>query len=169
VIEAGDPAEIEELDPGSLEEARPLWAALHEHHLSLGSPREIVAQPRTSEQSWRFRRDAVRGWIESEGGFALIARREGAPVGFAVARTQQASGTWEIGDRLGVLDIIVVAPQERGRGTGRALMDEVESRLRAAGVRMLAIEALSTNELAISFYRARGAVESTRTYWLPLE
>jgi GNAT superfamily N-acetyltransferase len=163
------PLEIEELGPDQLDRARPLWFVLHEHHLALGSPREIMATPRTSEESWRFRQEAVRSWVREEDGFALLATRDGEPVGFAVARTQQSPGTWDIGERLGVLDILVVSPEERGRGTGRALMEEVRVRLRRTGVQVVAIDVLENNREAIDFYATAGAVEATRSYWLPLD
>jgi GNAT superfamily N-acetyltransferase len=160
---------IGELELAELEQVRPLWIAFHDYHLTLGSLRESVASPRTAEDSWRVRRQDLREWIEGPDSIVLLARRHGEAVGLAVARTERASGTWEIGERLGLLDILVVSPAERGTGVGRALMEEIKRRMRALGVRMLEIEALAANRAAIDFYERAGAVESTRTYWLPLE
>jgi ribosomal protein S18 acetylase RimI-like enzyme len=158
---------IEDLPPGSLEAIRELWFELHEHHLSTDPARSAVAQPRTAEQAWRFRRPAVERWLREPDAFALVAREGARPVGFAVATVKEASGAWDVGERMGVLEILAVAEDRRRRGIGTALTREVAARMAAGGVSMVQIEVLAANEMASRFYGRLGAEESSRVYWLP--
>jgi ribosomal protein S18 acetylase RimI-like enzyme len=160
---------IEEVGPESLGEVEPLWRTLHEHHLAVDRDRGNITQPRTATQAWSFRRPAIERWLSEPGGFALIARHAGRPVGFAAARVEDATGTWDVGEKIGVLEILVVANRDRKRGIGERLVEEVAGRFRAAGVRFLAVDVLPANRSAIAFYRRLGAVESSRTYWMALE
>jgi ribosomal protein S18 acetylase RimI-like enzyme len=54
---------------------------------------------------------------------------------------------------------VAVAPEARGRGFGRALMREVERRLREAGCPKLNLLVRDDNAAAIGFYRALGYVQ----------
>lgn len=158
---------IQDLPPGSLQEIRELWFELHEHHLSTDPARSALARPRTAEQAWRFRRPAVERWLRTPGAFALAAREGARPVGFVVATVKEASGAWDIGERMGVLEILAVAGDRRRRGIGTALTREVAARMAADGVLKVQIEVLAANEMASRFYERMGAAESSRVYWLP--
>ncbi|HZA59307.1 MAG TPA: GNAT family N-acetyltransferase [Solirubrobacterales bacterium] len=166
MTETAAPITIEDLPSDSLEEIREIWLELHEHHIGTDPTRAAVARPRTAEQAWRFRRPAMERWLREPGAFALVARDAAAPVGFAVATVKDAPGTWDVGDRIGVLDVLAVAASRRRQGIGGMLTSEVSRRLAADGISMMQIEVLATNEEASRFYERMGAAESSRLYWL---
>lgn len=56
----------------------------------------------------------------------------------------------------GWINYLAVSPEARKGGLGRALMDEVERRLRAAGCPKINLQVRSDNEQALGFYRALG-------------
>ncbi|MBN2502830.1 MAG: GNAT family N-acetyltransferase, partial [Anaerolineales bacterium] len=82
-------------------------------------------------------------------GLSLGAYLDGELVGLALTEKRAWNETlwlWEFH----------VAEVQRGQGIGRRLMEALEQRARAAGLRMLALETQNTNIPAIRFYRALG-------------
>jgi ribosomal protein S18 acetylase RimI-like enzyme len=65
-----------------------------------------------------------------------------------------AMGGWD-GHR-GWLYQVAVAPEARGRGHGRAIVEDVEARLRAYGCPKLNLQVLASNPAALGFWRALG-------------
>lgn len=58
----------------------------------------------------------------------------------------------------GWVNYLAVAPEHRGRGYGRTLMQEVEARLRELGCPKLNMQVRSANAAAMAFYRRLGYV-----------
>jgi ribosomal protein S18 acetylase RimI-like enzyme len=65
-----------------------------------------------------------------------------------------AMGGWD-GHR-GWLYQVAVAPEARGRGHGRAIVEQVEACLRACGCPKLNLQVLTSNPAALGFWRALG-------------
>jgi len=65
-----------------------------------------------------------------------------------------AMGGWD-GHR-GWLYQVAVAPDARGRGHGRAIVEAVEERLRARGCPKLNLQVLASNPAALGFWRKLG-------------
>lgn len=65
-----------------------------------------------------------------------------------------AMGGWD-GHR-GWLYQVAVAPEARGRGHGRAIVEAVEARLRAQGCVKLNLQVLASNPAAVGFWRKLG-------------
>lgn len=65
-----------------------------------------------------------------------------------------AMGGWD-GHR-GWLYQVAVAPDARGRGHGRAIVEAVEARLRVLGCPKLNLQVLAANEAAVGFWRRLG-------------
>jgi ribosomal protein S18 acetylase RimI-like enzyme len=87
----------------------------------------------------------------------LVARDGGRPVGYAFVEIRPGpDDTWPIGDRMAELMSLSVAPDERGRGLGSALMDAVDAELERRGVADLEVTVLAGNERARRFYERRG-------------
>jgi GNAT superfamily N-acetyltransferase len=85
---------------------------------------------------------------------ALIAERDGEPVGYALYFSTFSTflaiqGIW--------LEDLYVRPEHRKGGTGRALLAAVAAKLRERGGERLEWSALDWNELALGFYRGLGA------------
>jgi len=100
--------------------------------------------------------DLVRRELQHDWSIFLLATeaRTGSPgeapeavVGFVIA--------WLVHDELHVLNV-AVAPEERRRGTGRALMEEVQGRGRRQGARLATLEVRRSNAPALALYRALG-------------
>ncbi len=62
---------------------------------------------------------------------------------------------WLVHDELHVLNI-ATAVEERGRGIGRALMEEAEADARRRGARLSTLEVRNSNASAIALYRSLG-------------
>ncbi len=85
---------------------------------------------------------------------ALIAERDGEPIGYALFFSTFSTflaieGIW--------LEDLYVRPAHRKGGAGRALLAAVAARLRERGGGRLEWAALDWNELALGFYRGLGA------------
>jgi ribosomal protein S18 acetylase RimI-like enzyme len=81
--------------------------------------------------------------------------RELLLVGHAGGRlVATAMGGWD-GHR-GWLYQVAVAPNARGCGYGRAIIEAAEARLRARGCAKLNIQVVASNEIAVGFWRRLG-------------
>lgn len=98
-----------------------------------------------------------------EQGVQLIARNDGAPLGFATIYW-----TWQTlyAARVGVLNDLYVEAAARGTGTGRALMDRALQLCRDRGAEKLVWETAPDNATAQRLYDGIGAEKST---WLSYE
>ena len=85
--------------------------------------------------------------------FALLAWHAGAAVGAAVC--VWGFSTFTGCPSLNVHDL-AVAPDHRGRGVGRRLLEEVERRAVARGSSKITLEVHASNESAIHLYRRFG-------------
>lgn len=85
--------------------------------------------------------------------FSLIARAGREPVGLANCFT--AVSTFNALPLVNIHDVVVV-PEQRGRGIGRALFAAVEDEARALGAGKVTLEVLSGNERATALYSALG-------------
>jgi ribosomal protein S18 acetylase RimI-like enzyme len=145
--------EIRRLDSTELDLLEPLWNALREHHSSV-TPH--LGEPRPRRESWQRRRRQYAAWLADSEAFVLLAQREGAPVGYAMVYVREGSPTWAIGERAGELETLSVLPEERGRGTGSALLEAVRAELATREVMEVSLLAIATNEEAIRFYERHG-------------
>lgn len=96
--------------------------------------------------------------LGSPGTFAYIAQpvadgSESAPVGFALAR--------RTGDDTELLMLCVLA-DDRRRGIGAALLDEVMHCARQLGAQHLFLEVAETNDAARALYATRGFIAGRR-------
>jgi ribosomal protein S18 acetylase RimI-like enzyme len=152
---------IRQIAVSELDLIEPLWNALREHHSSV-TPE--LGEPRPRGESWQRRRRQYEGWLAKAEAFALLAEREGAPVGYAMVRIREGSPTWPIGERAGELETLSVLPDERGSGTGSALLEAVQGELAEMGITEVSLLAIATNEQAIRFYERRGF--TTHALWM---
>jgi ribosomal protein S18 acetylase RimI-like enzyme len=71
------------------------------------------------------------------------------------------SDTWVTGDRTAKLETLVVAPEQRGKGIGTLLSDQVESELDRLRIIDIIIASLPSNTKTLDMYR-RWGFEPTR-------
>jgi ribosomal protein S18 acetylase RimI-like enzyme len=142
----------------ALDDLRPLWLALHHHHQAVGGER--LGPYVDDDASWTARRALYTEFLEG-GGFALLAERDGALVGYAMVAIKTSAeteldDTWVSGDRVAEIETLVVLPEARGDGVGTALMDAVDAELAEREIEDVLIAAFVTNTDAIRLYERRG-------------
>jgi len=98
---------------------------------------------------------------EAAVGRTIVARRAGSPVGFATIEPQGLRFSWlaslarEPG--VGVFGPFGVAPEERGRGIGRALLGRAVAALRESGHARAIVPAVQDERLAQYYAECAGA------------
>jgi ribosomal protein S18 acetylase RimI-like enzyme len=94
-------------------------------------------------------------------GVALIAERDGEPVGYALAELQHP--------RAGFLHDLYIRPDARGAGLAAELVREVVARLRERGADVLRLEVLASNADARSIYERWGFAPEELVLVAPLD
>jgi ribosomal protein S18 acetylase RimI-like enzyme len=149
-IRAGTPADV-----GAVVDC---WVALaadqrrHASHLLAEPNRQVIA-------------DSIR--MATAAGLVVVADRDGAVVGFAMAHQELDGLQRDVA--LGVIDAMYVHPDARGRGLGRALLEAAEAALARRGADHVALEVLTANTRAHRFYTEAGYTERRRTLEKPLD
>lgn len=77
----------------------------------------------------------------------LVALLEGEIVGYA--------GAWILLDEAQITNV-AVAPEKRGQGVGRRLMEEMMRRAKARGAMRMTLEVRPSNEAALTLYKSCG-------------
>jgi GNAT superfamily N-acetyltransferase len=145
---------IEQHNPAYVEQLRPLWLAMKEHHGSITPGRGPV---RDDEDSWARRRADYVKWLAEPDAFCLVARDpEGTILGYALVTVNDGSATWAAVDRFGYLESLSVLPRARGQGVGAALLRAAEDHLATLGVEHVEITLVAANEDARRFYEREG-------------
>ncbi len=97
--------------------------------------------------------DVVRGWADEEDSLTFVAHLDGEPVGFGQLWIEDDEDDAEVAR-------LLVAPEHRGRGTGRALvlaLAEVAQRYKPS----VALRVVPDNSPAIRAYEAAGFARVT--------
>lgn len=90
----------------------------------------------------------------------VAADREDRPIGLFSLHILISTAE---GGRVGLLEDLIVSGEFRGRGVGRALMDEVDRIVRREGLVRLQLLADRGNDPALEFYRRNGWRETALT------
>jgi GNAT superfamily N-acetyltransferase len=124
-----------------------VWAADWRDDRGL-SPATIAAQP----DAWRY----LDGWMRSDD-FGIVAELDGTAVGAAWARVMPADDPGYGFVEAGVPELTVgLAPEHRGKGTGRLLLVTLLDEARARGVRGMSLSVEDGNVAARRLYVACG-------------
>ena len=90
-------------------------------------------------------------------GVFIVARRALHPVGCgALRRLTDAALVAELGPHVGELKRMYVAPDVRGQGVGRALLERLEAEARALGIVRLVLETGTRQGAALVLYQRAG-------------
>jgi len=84
----------------------------------------------------------------------LVARREGAVVGFVMFTVEH--GRYEQAVTPGLVENLYVEPGARRDGIGSSLLEAAEERLIADGATVMQLEAMAQNDAGRQFYAAHG-------------
>jgi GNAT superfamily N-acetyltransferase len=96
-----------------------------------------------------YSREALSTYLDAPDAGLALARRENQAVGFIGWRRPEASETMK-------LDKLYVLPEHHGTGVGRALIDHVIGRARAAGCRSVRLNVNRGNVGALRVYERCG-------------
>ncbi len=124
---------------------------------------EIAPVRRADERTLAWTDETFDGTWSSEAfaGRSIVARRAGSPVGFATIDPQGLRFSWLDGiarqPGVGIFGPFGVAPHERGKGVGRALLGLALNELRAAGYRRAIVPAVGDERLARYYAEHAGA------------
>lgn len=148
--------EIDSQDERAVPTLAPLWLALFDHHIEIGSAGlETIERHR----SWPLRAAHYRHLFESQP-FAAIwtAQREGQVLGYALAYEDLVDGR-----RAMVLETLSVLPAGRGQGIGTRLMSTVDAQAHQLGIEVAVIDVMGGNARAreLLFLTDRGFKRST--------
>ncbi len=125
---------------------------------------DIAPPARTDERTLAWIDETFGGTWSSEAyvGRSVVARRDGSPVGFATIDPQGLEFVWLDGlarePGVGVFGPLGVAPQERGRGVGRALLSRALDELREVGYERAIVPAVG-DELLAGYYAEHAGAE----------
>lgn len=138
-----------------LDDLRPLFGALHEHHRHV-TPRPIPVVA-DDDAAWAARRASYLEMLEDGSGMLHVADDGDAAVGYAFTALRDATDdTFPLAPRYAELYTLSVAPDRRGAGIGSQLMDAVDDEIAGLGVSALQIAVMADNDDAIRLYQRRG-------------
>jgi XTP/dITP diphosphohydrolase len=87
----------------------------------------------------------------------LVAEQQSAVLGFLRVRKLETAATRiHEAARIALIDELVVAEESRGRGVGRALLDEIKDWAQAQACDGIELNVYASNEKAVEFYRREG-------------
>jgi GNAT superfamily N-acetyltransferase len=140
-------------DVSRLDDLRPVFLALRDHHHEL-TPDWGPVWP--DDESWRRRRETYVAILE-RGGSLHLAVDGDRIVGLAICEPHRnESATWERpAEHLTVVDFVLL-PEARGGGTGARLMAAVEAHARERGIEALDLLVIDANTGARRFYERMG-------------
>jgi ribosomal protein S18 acetylase RimI-like enzyme len=147
-----------------IDDLRPLWQSLHDHHAEIAPALGAIGQVRSREDSWAVRRACYEEWLAEPDAFVLIAEVDSEPDGYALVHIRGPEETWTTGDRVAKLETLTVLPTHRGRGLGSALIEAVHRELNALGVTHIEVSVVASNTEAIRFYDRLNMQPFLQTY-----
>jgi ribosomal protein S18 acetylase RimI-like enzyme len=146
---------VREIGIAELDVLRELWRALHRYHAEIGSHPLVDDE----EAAWGRRQATYRGWLEHGEAFALLAERGAHLLGYAVVHLHDGpDDTFPLGARWAEIYSLSVAPEARGLGVGTRLLDAIDARLTALGIRDVSVAAMAENAAALRLYQRRGFI-----------
>lgn len=160
---------IDVLPAADIDRLEALWRELLEHHLADAPHLAALGTVRTPADSWRVRRGQYLQWLAAPQATVLVAQSAGHLLGYAMIRAVDAAGSWQWGDRVGILETLVVSSDARGAHVGQALLDAVHNRLAGWGIQIMTISVIAGNEGAVRFYRREGASDYVHTLVMPVK
>ena len=141
-----------------LDAALALWQALHTEHEAL-DPRYRLSDDAAAR--WRT---SLRDWVRSPASRVLFAQETDAsePVGLLTAHLYEPAPTYRP-HLLVHVDDLYVAPEARGHGLGRALVEAAVAWGRAEGATQLRAGVLATNAAGRAFWASVGGADFSVT------
>ena len=146
---------IVELGPDEVDRVEDLWRGMVAHH------DEVIGgawKVREAGAAWELRRAQYVKWLQGDDAWMIVAepREGGEALGYAVLTAHPSGPTFDLGDLVGDLESLAVAPEARGSGIGTALIERCREILRDRGVAHWNVTAVETNVDALRLYEREG-------------
>jgi ribosomal protein S18 acetylase RimI-like enzyme len=149
--------EITALTLAEVDRVEPLWKAMVAHHRAVVGDEWPV---RGEQDAWERRRAEYVDWLSTGEGTMLAAlpagEPESPPLGYAMLLPNRAGATWDLGERVGEIESLSVAPEARGQGVGTALLDAARERFREQGIVFWSVAVVEANAGAVRLYERAG-------------
>jgi GNAT superfamily N-acetyltransferase len=156
------------LAAGEVDRLEQLWGQLLARHRRVAPHLAALGAVRSPADSWRLRRGQYLRWLREPFARVIVAQDGEDLLGYAMVRVVEAPGTWQWGDRVGVLETLVVDAGARGTGVGRVLLAAVRDHLAGLGIRVMKISVIAGNEGAVRFYQREGGLDYEQTLVMPV-
>ena len=115
---------------------------------------------RGQEAAWAHRRAQYVEWLSSGEARMLVAvpadEEDAAPVGYATLSVKLSMASWDIGERIGEIETLVVAEEARDEGVGTMLIEACRGRLREEGITHWSVAVVEANADATRLYERVG-------------
>jgi len=142
-----------------------LWREMMDFHARSDARFQPGPTP-VAEEAWtQYLRQEI--W-SSDAWCALVAEVEGRIVGQIVGALRDPAPVFEPGT-YGYITDIVVDPETRRRGVGRALFRALEAWFHERGASHLELQVLERNSTSQAFWRAMGCTDYSDNMWYDLE
>ncbi len=140
-----------------VEELADLWGALHQQHTVTAPHLSDIISAVSLDESWRRRRAQYVAWLADPDTMAILAENGDDLAGYAMVTVREnAQGSWDRGERVGVVQTFAIDPEYTGTGVGSKLLEEVRRQLASMGVREIEFSALATASEDIRFLEQEG-------------
>src|SRR5215469_5478949 len=139
---------IELVPAPKIDDLELLWTQLLAHHGQKAPHLSALGAVRSPEDSWHLRRSQYLDWMQEPLTRVLAARGADGLIGYAVVRVVEAPGSWMWGDRVGVLETLVVDVRARGTGVGQYLLEAARQCLAESGIQVMKISVIAGNDAA---------------------
>jgi GNAT superfamily N-acetyltransferase len=147
-----------------LDELRPLWESLSDHHIEVAPRLRKLGPVRKPADSWEVRRSHYVSLFEDDpSAFVLIATAATGPVGYALVQVRGPEESWDTGP-VAVLETLAVLPSHRRHGIGAALVRAMMAELRGLGIGHWEVATIAANEEARRFYERLDLLPFTVNY-----
>lgn len=150
-----------------------LWKQLHRHHDAvaaqlgaLGATRDEPSRLRSAEDGWAIRRQQLATWLREPGSVLFLARSAENVLGCCLGRVQPSPSSWDWGEQVGVIELLVVDEAARGQGIGTTLLGRARAWLAELGCRVITVDVIAGNP-AEALYQRAGGQPYLRTLALP--
>ena len=159
-MDSGD-VTIREAGKTDLDAVVGLWGELIRYHVDRGDALEFVEN---AEEHWR---EWAAGHMRSQDSAVLVAEAEGGAVGMALGMIRERAPLFA-DKRYGLIADLYVVPGRRRQGIGTALARGLLEWFNGKGLARVELSVASVNPEAEDFWRALGAVEHRKTFWMGL-